>query len=107
MIMKNVNTEKFTFLLSKGFNLDNKTRQSIEENFRQKIAPSPYLLRRAFVFGAVVLLIGISIFLNHKSANTTYFGPNGLYNDMTVYDQSYGESGPRGLEVNSNYIHFQ
>ena len=105
--MKNANTKNLSSLLSTGFSVNAKTKCRIEEKWQQKTARHTHTLRWALVAGSIILVTGIGVFLTHRPATINYMGPNGLYSETTVYSQSFGESGPRGLETNPNYIHFQ
>ena len=105
--MKN-NKNTISALLSRGFEPKNNAKVRIKTVLEQKIAAPKFNLRTALVLGSILLFVGLGIYT--KNTEAEYLGPNAAYsvvdsNYLTA--QNFGESGPRGLETNPNYIHFR
>ena len=105
--MKN-NKSTIPALLSRGFEPKNNAKVRIKMALQEKVAAPKMHLKLALVLGGILLLIGLGVFT--RNTETQYLGPNAVYsvvdNDYLT-GQNFGESGPRGLETNHNYIHFQ
>jgi hypothetical protein len=104
--MKN-NKNKISVLLSRGFEPKNNAKARIKMALQQKAA-APLHLKLALVLGSILLLIGLGVYTRNTEAR--YLGPNAAYsivNNDYLTGQNFGESGPRGLETNHNYIHFR
>ena len=102
--MNNKNT--VSALLSSGFKPKNNAKMRIKMALGQK-AKTPVRLQWALVLGGILLLIGLSVY--KKNTEIRYLGPNAVYSLSSddLAGQNFGESGPRGLESNPGYIHFQ
>ena len=111
MNMKKNNKNTISSLLSAGFTPDTQTRMRIEEKLNQKIAPQPrFNFRQGLVFAGILLLLGVGLILKYSSQKEVLMGPNAMPNMITqnaFEGQNFGESGPRGFETNTNYVHFQ
>ena len=104
--MKN-NKNKISVLLSRGFEPKNNAKARIKMALQQK-ASAPLRLKLALVLGSILLLVGLGIYT--RNTEVQYLGPNAAYsivNNDYLTGQNFGESGPRGLETNHNYIHFR
>ena len=107
MYMTN-NKNTISALFSRGFEPKSNAKVRIKMALEQKVTAPKMHLKLALVLGSILLLIGLGIFT--KNTEARYLGPNAAYSVVhTDYltGQNFGESGPRGLEVNHNYIHFQ
>ena len=105
--MKN-NENTIPALFSRGFEPKNNAKVRIKMALEQKIATPKMHLKLAVVLGSILLLIGLGIYT--KNTEVQYLGPNAAYSVVDsdyLTGQNFGESGPRGLETNYNYIHFQ
>ena len=105
--MKN-NKNKISVLLSRGFEPKNNAKARIKMALQQKVNAPKFNWRPALVVGSILLLVGLGIFARCNKAS--YLGPNAgyaVFNYDNLTGQSFGESGPRGLEATQNYIHFQ
>ena len=105
--MKN-NKNTIPALLSRGFEPKNNAKERIKMVLQQKIEAPKMNFKLALVLGGILLLIGLGVFT--RNTETQYLGPNATYsivNNDFLTGQNFGESGPRGLETNHNYVHFQ
>ncbi len=105
--MKN-NKNKISVLFSRGFEPKNNAKERIKMSLQQKVRTPKINLRWVMVLSGILLLIGLSIY--KKNTEVQYLGPVAMvsiFNENSFAGQNYGESGPRGLEANQNYIHFQ
>ena len=101
------NKNKISVLFSRGFEPKNNAKVRIKMSLQQKVTTPKINLRWALVLSGILLLIGLGIYT--KDSKVQYLGPNAGYS-VIEYDfagQNFGESGPRGLEADYNYIHFQ
>ena len=107
MYMKN-NKNTIPALLSRGFEPRNNAKARIKMALQEKVAAPKMHLKLAVVLGSILLLIGLDIYT--KNTEDRYLGPNAAYSVVDsdyLTGQNFGESGPRGLETNHNYVHFQ
>ena len=107
MYMKN-NKSEISALLSRGFEPKNNAKVRVKMALQQKVTTPKLHLKWAMVLGIILLFIGLGFY--NKNTETRYLGPNAvhaIFNYDYLTGQNFGESGPRGLEVNENYIHFQ
>ncbi len=105
--MKN-NKNKISVLFSRGFEPKNNAKERIKMALQQKAISPKINLHWALVLGGFLLLIGISVY--KKNTEVHYLGPttvSSVFNENYFTGQNYGESGPRGLETNQNYVHFR
>lgn len=105
--MKN-NKNKISVLFSRGFEPKNNAKTRIKMALQQKVEAPRMNLRWVLVLGGILLLIGLSVY--KKNTEVQYLGPAAMvsiFGENSFTGQNYGESGPRGLETNQNYVHFQ
>ena len=104
--MKN-NKKTIPVLFSRGFEPKHNAKARIKMALQQKVSTPKMQLKLAIVLGSILLLIGLGFYT--RKPKVQYLGSNAGYPVVdTDYltGQNFGESGPRGLETNSNYIHF-
>ena len=105
--MKN-NKNTIPALLSRGFEPKKDVKVRIKITLEQKIATPKMRLKLAVILGSILLLIGLGFYT--KNTEGRYLGPNAAYSVVDsdyLTGQNFGESGPRGLETNHNYVHFR
>ena len=105
--MKRNNEQELVTVLSAGFEPDAQAKARVRAALQRKLqARSPLYLRWALSVGGLLVLIGIGLHL-YQTPQITLYGPSAMYISNRYVEQRFGESGPRGLEDQVNYIRFQ
>ena len=97
---------KFQTVVSDGFQPGALAKERVRAALHQKLRPAPRHYQWALAVGSLLVLLGISFYV-HEPQQVRLLGPTALYASNSYVAQNFGECGPRGLETQTDYIHFQ
>ena len=99
--------DKFNTVLSGGFQPSVMAKERVRIALERKL--NRHALRRlqwALAVGSLLVLLGIGLYVR-QPAQVELLGPSALYATNIYVAQNFGECGPRGLESQPDYVHFQ
>ena len=98
---------KLNTVLGSGFQPSARTKERVKMALERKLnSHAPRRFQWALAVGSLLVLLGIGLYLRQPHS-LELLGPSALHATNIYVAQNFGECGPRGLESQPNYIHFQ
>lgn len=99
--------DKLNTVLESGFQPSARTKERVRMALERKLnSHAPRRLQWALAVGSLLVLLGIGLYVRQPHP-VELLGPSALHATNIYVAQNFGESGPRGLEGQPDYIHFQ
>ncbi len=99
--------DKLDTVLSGGFQPSARTKERVRMALERKLnRHAPRRFQWALAVGSLLVLLGIGLYVRQPHP-VELLGPAALHATNIYVAQNFGECGPRGLESQPNYIHFQ
>ena len=99
--------DKFNTVLSGGFQPSVMAKERVRIALERKLnRHAPRRLQWALAVGSLLVLLGIGLYVR-QPAQVELLGPYALHATNIYVAQNFGECGPRGLESQPDYVHFQ
>ncbi len=99
--------DKLNTMLGSGFQPGVMAKERVKMALERKL--NSHAHRRfqwALAVGSLLVLLGIGLYVRQPHP-VELLGPSALHATNIYVAQNFGECGPRGLESQPNYIHFQ
>ena len=98
---------KLNTVLGSGFQPSATTKERVRMVLERKLTcHAPRRFQWALAVGSLLVLLGIGLYV-HQPHPVELLGPSALHATNIYVAQNFGECGPRGLESQPDYIHFQ
>ena len=99
--------DKLDTVLGGGFQPSAMAKERVKIALERKLNHhAPRRLQWAVAVGSLLVLLGIGLYVRQPHS-VELLGPSALHATNIYVAQNFGECGPRGLESQPNYIHFQ
>jgi len=99
--------DKLNTVLRNGFHPGAMAKERVRMALERKLAcHAPRRFQWALAVGSLLVLLGLGLYVRQPHP-VELLGPSALHATNIYVAQNFGECGPRGLESQSNYIHFQ
>ncbi|MCQ2409989.1 MAG: hypothetical protein MJ053_00120 [Elusimicrobiaceae bacterium] len=98
---------KLNTVLESGFQPSTTTKERVRMVLERKLTcHAPRRFQWALAVGSLLVLLGIGLYVRQPHP-VELLGPSALHATNIYVAQNFGECGPRGLESQPDYIHFQ
>ena len=99
--------DKLNTVLGNGFQPNAMAKERVRMALERKLnRHARRRLQWALAVGSLLVLLGIGLYVRQPHP-IEMLGPSALHATNIYVAQNFGECGPRGLESQPNYIHFQ
>lgn len=99
--------DKLNTVLGNGFQPNAMAKERVRMALERKLnRHARRRLQWALAVGSLLVLLGIGLYVRQPHP-IELLGPSALHATNIYVAQTFGECGPRGLESQPNYIHFQ
>ena len=99
--------DKLNTVLGSGFQPSTMAKERVKMALERKLnRHAPRRLQWVVAVGSLLVLLGIGLYVSQPHS-VELLGPSALHATNIYVAQNFGECGPRGLESQPNYIHFQ